>query len=160
MTAQGPQNPRKGKVISLQYGHGTCEEIHINKTHRFCFSTPRNLISGRKMTENLQKLSKMANQGLENTIKVNLINIQCGPGICHDHYTYFIPCILFLWTQLPHLWPETGRKCQNFVNKSRSRSRKMKVVHFKRGPDNSCDDILSCVLFLLTHSTPFWPKID
>ena len=22
----------------------------------------------------------------------------CGPGICDDHYIYFIPCILFSWT--------------------------------------------------------------
>ena len=56
------------------------------------------LISGPKMAENPKILSKMAAQGLKNTIKVKLTNIQCGLGICNDHYMHFIPCILFPWT--------------------------------------------------------------
>ena len=40
---------------------------------------------------------------------------------------------------------------------------KVKVIHFKRGPDTSNDDyihLLSCALFLWTYNPPFWPKID
>ena len=40
---------------------------------------------------------------------------------------------------------------------------KVKVIHFKRGPDDFSDDymhLLSCALFLWTYSLPFWPKID
>ena len=39
---------------------------------------------------------------------------------------------------------------------------KVKAIDVKRRPDNSGDDyihLLSCVLFFLTHSTPFWPRI-
>ena len=39
---------------------------------------------------------------------------------------------------------------------------KVKVIHFKLGPDNSGDDyihFLSCALFFLTYSPPFLPKI-
>ena len=40
---------------------------------------------------------------------------------------------------------------------------KVKVIHFKRGPDISGDDYIhfwSCALLLSTYSPPFWPKID
>ena len=40
---------------------------------------------------------------------------------------------------------------------------KVKVIHFKRGPDNSDDDLihfLSCALFHLAYSPPFLTKID
>ena len=39
---------------------------------------------------------------------------------------------------------------------------KVKAINLKRRPDNSGDDyihLLSCVLFFLTHSPPFWPRI-
>ena len=39
---------------------------------------------------------------------------------------------------------------------------KVKAINLKRRPDNSGDDyihLLSCVLFFLTYSPPFWPRI-
>ena len=39
---------------------------------------------------------------------------------------------------------------------------KVKAINLKRRPDNSGDDhihLLSFVLFFLTHSPPFWPRI-
>ena len=89
----------------------------------FYFPGHSPLISGPKMAENPKILSKMAAQGLENTIKVKLTNIQCGTGICHDHYIHFIPFILFSWTQPPHFWSKNGWKSQNFVKNGGSRSR-------------------------------------
>ena len=89
----------------------------------FYFPGNSPLISGPKMAENPKILSKMAAQGLQNTIKVKLTNKKCGPVICHDRYIHFIPWILFSWTQPAHFWPENGWKSQNFVKNGGSRSR-------------------------------------
>ena len=64
----------------------------------FYFHGHSPLISAPKMAENPKILLKMVAQGLKNTIKVKLTNIQCGLGICKDHYMHFIFCISFLWT--------------------------------------------------------------
>jgi hypothetical protein len=40
-------------------------------------------------------MSKMAAQGPENTIKVKVTSLQCGPHISDDQYIHFLSCISF-----------------------------------------------------------------
>ena len=98
MVAQGLENTIKVKLNHVECGQDITNHQYIHFLPCIIFSYTYPLISGPKMAENSEILSIMAAQGLANTIKVKLANIQCGPGICHDHYMHFILCILFSWT--------------------------------------------------------------
>ena len=58
----------------------------------FYFPGHSPLISGPKMAENPKILSKMAAQGLENTIKVKVMHFKRGPDNSSDNYIHLLPC--------------------------------------------------------------------
>ena len=61
----------------------------------FYFPGHSPLISGPKMTENPKLLSIMAAQGIENTIKVKVINLKRDPDNPGDDYRHLMSCVYF-----------------------------------------------------------------
>ena len=59
------------------------------------------------MAENPKILSIMAAQGLENTIKVKVINLKRGPNTSGDDYIHLLSFALFLSTYSPPFWPKS-----------------------------------------------------
>ena len=58
------------------------------------------------MAENPEILSIMAAQGLENTIKVKVIDLKRGPNTSGDDYIHLLSFALFLSTYRPPFWPK------------------------------------------------------
>ena len=51
----------------------------------------------------------MAAEGPENTIRVMITSLKCGPDTSnHDDYMHLLPRALILWTYIPLGWPESG----------------------------------------------------
>ena len=57
-----------------------------------------------KKAKNPQILSKIAAQGVENTIKVKAIHFKRGPDNSSDDYIHLWSGALFLWTYSPPFW--------------------------------------------------------
>ena len=91
MAAQGLQNTFKVKLTKKSVVLPSAMTSICISSLAFYFPGNSPLISGPKRAKNPKILSKMAAQGLQNTIKVKLTSKQCGPAICHDHYMHFIP---------------------------------------------------------------------
>ena len=74
----------------------------------FYFSGLRSFISGPKMAENPKILSIKVAKGVENTIKVKVINLKRGPDNSGDDYLHLLSCALFLSIYRPPFWPKIG----------------------------------------------------
>ena len=58
------------------------------------------------MDENPEILPIMAAQGLENTIKVKVIDLKRGRNTSSDDYIHLLSFALFLSTYSPPFWPK------------------------------------------------------
>ena len=58
------------------------------------------------MDENPEILPIMAAQGLENTIKVKVIDLKRGPNTSGDDYIHLLSFALLLSTYSPTFWPK------------------------------------------------------
>ena len=75
----------------------------------FCGDTAR--LYGLIFAKNSEILSKMATEGLENTIRVKVIESKCGADASNDDYIHFFLFILFFLEMQPSFlsreWPAT-----------------------------------------------------